>query len=301
MASKVQGTKNRRAAAIQNEEVLASVKGLNLEAVSKNIGEVQVEVQRSLAELSAKLTEQLQQLENINGSIVLRSEELERLHDIQVKAETLDNLQAEIEETRRNWEGEQLNKKREFAEQQSDRNRAWKREESEYQYNLSQEHKKLEDSFAAVMAQREKQNRDKQEELEKQWNERETELKKREQELAELRLFKDNAPEMIKKEVNAAVAVATNSVKKEYETQKQLAAKDAETEKRLATQEISALNQTLNKQQTQLDDLKADLVKAHERVAEISGKALDSASGRATSEALQRLLEKETISSKGSK
>src|SRR5262249_31497658 len=148
----------------------------------------------------------------------LRREELKRLHDIEATASTLDDLQAEIEQTRVRWEEEEAAKKRLVAEQQSERNKQWKREEEDYQYRIQQAHRKQEDAFAASMAQEEKANREKQEQLEKQWAERETELKKREQELAELRLFKENAPEMIKKEVNAAVAVATNSVKKEYET-----------------------------------------------------------------------------------
>jgi len=298
MAAKVQGTKNRRAVAIQEAEVLSSVKGLSLDTVTKGLSETQVEIQKTLADLSGKLTERLQQLENIEEVIQLRTEELNRLHDIAVKAQTLDELDAQIAQTRQSWELEQAAKKREWEEQRSDRTKAWKREEEEYQYRLAQEHKKLEDSFREVMSQREKENRNKQEELEKTWAEREAELKKREQELADLRKFKDEYPDMVKKEVNGAVAVATNSVKKEYETQKTIAAKDAETEKRLAEQIISSLQQQITKQQAQIDDLKADLVKAHERVAEISSKALDSASGRSTTEALQRLMEKEQLTGK---
>src|SRR5262249_20777153 len=157
-----------------------------------------------------------------------------RLHSIEVTASTLDDLQAEIGQTREQWEDEEAAKKRLVAEQQSERNKQWKREEEDYLYRKQQEHRKLEDAFSASMAQQEKANREKQEQLEKQWTEREAELKKREQELAELRLFKDNHPEVVKKEVNAAVAVATNSVKKEYETKIVLAAKDSETDKRLA-------------------------------------------------------------------
>jgi len=298
MAAKVQGTKNRRAVAIQEAEVLSSVKGLSLDTVTKGLSETQVEIQKTLADLSGKLTERLQQLENIEEVIQLRTEELNRLHDIAVKAQTLDELDAQIAQTRQSWELEQAAKKREWEEQRSDRTKAWKREEEEYQYRLAQEHKKLEDSFREVMSQREKENRNKQEELEKTWAEREAELKKREQELADLRKFKDEYPDMVKKEVNGAVAVATNSVKKEYETQKTIAAKDAETEKRLSEQIIASLQQQITKQQAQIDDLKVDLVKAHERVAEISSKALDSASGRSTTEALQRLMEKEQLTGK---
>ena len=42
--AKVTGVKNRRAAAIQETEVLNSVKGLSLDSVSKSIADTQVEV-----------------------------------------------------------------------------------------------------------------------------------------------------------------------------------------------------------------------------------------------------------------
>jgi hypothetical protein len=301
MPPKVQGTKNRRAVAIQEAEVLSSVKGLNLDTVTRGITDTQVEIQKTLADLSGKLTEQLQQLENIEGAIQLKREELKQLHDIELKAQSLDELEAQIAQTRQSWEMEQATKKRDFAEQQSLRNKDWRREEEEYQYRLSQEHRKLEDSFKELMAQREKENRNKQEDLEKNWNEREVELKKREQELVELRKFKEEYPDLVKKEVNGAVAVATNSVKKEYETQKTIAAKDAETEKRLADQTIASLQQTIVKQQAQIDETRAQLEMARSEVKEIAAKALDSASGRATTEALQRLMEKEQITSKTGK
>jgi hypothetical protein len=301
MAPKVQGAKNRRAAQIQETEVLNSVKDLSLDSVSKSITETQVEVQRVLAELSGKVMERLQELQNVEESIKLRKDELKQLHDIEVVATTIDELDAQIRDQRKAWEEEVAGKKREFAEQQSERNKVWKREEAEYQYRLSQEHRKQEDELTYTLAQNEKANREKQDHLEKTWAEREAELKKREQELADLRKFKDDSPEMVKKEVNAQVAVATNSVKKEYETKAVLAAKDAETERRLAEQQVASLQTTIAKQQEQILDLKTQLEQAHANVKEISGKALDSASGRATTEALQRLMEKDQVSSKTTK
>src|SRR5262245_52343738 len=65
MAAKVQGTKSRRAAQIQQDEVLTTVKGLNLEGVSRSITETQVEVQKVLADLSARVMERLQELQNV--------------------------------------------------------------------------------------------------------------------------------------------------------------------------------------------------------------------------------------------
>jgi len=301
MAAKVQGVKTRRAAQMQEADVVDSVKGLSLDSVSKSITETQVEVQKVLAELSAKVMDRLQQLQDIEENIRIRQDDLLRLHDIEVKATTLDELEADITERKKANEEDQARFKRDFEEMKSDNRKQWKREEEEYQYRTSQEHKKQEDVLTTMFKDQEKQNKEKQEQLEKNWAERETELKKREQELTELRAFKDSNDERIKKEVNAQVAIATNSVKKEYETKMVLAAKDAETAQKLAAQESHSQQQNIAKQQEQITDLKHQLEQAHARVADISGKALDSASGRATTDALQRIMEKEQGSAKSSK
>jgi hypothetical protein len=301
MATKVQGTKNRQAVAIKEQEILDSVKDLGFDTVSNAIAAAQAEVQEQLAGVSAKLAEQMQVLRKVEEAIRLKREELKELHQIEAQATTLDELSAQIESQRKGWEEEKATKQREFTEMRSDRNKAWAREEEEYQYKIGQEHKKLEDTFKALQAEQERKNRERQQELEKSWAEREAELKKREQEFVDLRTFRENHPEVVKKEVNAAVAVATNSVKKEYETKMVLAGKDSETEKRLAEQTIAGLQQNLTKQQAQVEDLKSQLEQAHRDVKEISSRALDSASGRATTEALQRLMEKDQGTAKAGK
>jgi hypothetical protein len=297
----VKGAKSRRVAEIQEAEVINSVKGLNFDTVSRELAGVQVEVQKTLAELSAKLSGELERLVNVQKSIQLKQEELQELHQIEATAMTLDDLEAQIKQQRDAWGEEQAQWKRDFEEMKSDQRKAWKREEDDYQYQLKQKHTKQEDALQEMLAQKEKANREKQEQLDKQWGERETELKKREQELVDLRQFKEQAPDMVKKAVNAEVAVATNSVKKDYEHKSVISAKDAETDKRLAESQIQSLQQNIAKQQQQIDDLRAQLADAHQRVADISHKALDSASGRATTEALQRLMEKEQISGKSGK
>ena len=298
-ASRVAGVKNRQANAIRETEVLQSVSGLNMDGVSVTIASTQVEVQKSLAALSAKLVEQIQVLGNVEEAIKLKREELQQLYNIEAGAVSLDDLDAKIEAQRESWKEEQARKQREFAEQQSERNKQWARVEEEYQYRMAQEHKKSEDDFAYGMAQQEKGNRDKQELLDKNWAQREEELKKREKELEDLRVQVAAIPEQVRKAENAAVAVATNSVKKEYETKIVLATKDAETAQKLAAQEVASLRAALEKAHAQLTEVKTQLDQAHHDVKEISAKALESASGRSAMEALQKVLEKEPATKPG--
>ncbi len=290
---KATGAKNRHAVAIRETEVLDAVSGLNLDSVSGTLATTQVEVQKSLADLSGKLVEQLQLLRNVEDAIALKREELKQLYDIEAAEIELDDLKAEIDAQREAWDEEQARKLREFAEMQSERNKQWVRAEEEYQYRLVQEHKKAEDAFKARMEEQEKANRNRQETLEKGWAEREGNLKRQEKEVEDLRVQVANHPELVRKAENAAVAVATNSVKKEYETKIVLATKDAETSQRLAAQEVASLKQAYEKAQAQITDIKTQLDQSHRDVMEIYAKALESASGRSAMEALQKVLEKE--------
>jgi len=299
VAPRPAGAKNQAARAIRETEVLESVVGLSLDSVSTTLASTQVEIQKSLADLSAKLVERLQLLKNVEEAIQLKQEELKQLYNLEAKEIELDDLKAEIEKQRETWEEEQARKMREFEEQRLERAKNWRREEEEYKYDRNQQQRKGEDVFKQKMEEQEKANRNKQEQLDKTWCEREAELKKRETEHADLKAKVEGFPEVVKKEVNAAVAVATNSVKKEYETKATLAQKDLEMFQKLAAQETASLKQALEKTNTEVNSLKSQLEQARADVKEISGKALESASGRDAMSAMQKMLEKEPSSKQG--
>ncbi len=170
------GSKNLAAKAIRETDVLDSVAGLDLGTVSSSIASTQVEVQKSLADLSAKLVERMSLLKNVEEAIQLKNDELKQLYNLEAKEIELDDLRAEIDRQREEWDEEQARKQRELAEQQSERNKQWKREEEDYRYRWSQEQRKIEDTFKEKMEGQEKANRNKQELIEKNWTERETEL-----------------------------------------------------------------------------------------------------------------------------
>jgi hypothetical protein len=299
VAARPAGAKNQAAKAIRETEVLDAVAGLSLDTVSTTLASTQVEVQKSLADLSAKLVERLQLLKDVEGAIQLKQDELKQLYNLEAKEIELDDLKAEIEKQRETWEEEQAHKLREHEELRNERNKNWRREEEEYKYERNQQQRKAEDVFKQKMEEQEKANRNKQEQIEKNWTEREMELKKRETEFAELKAKVEAMPEVIKKAENAAVAVATNSVKKEYETKATLAQKDLEMFQKLAAQETASLKQALEKANAEVTSLKSQMEQARADVKEISARALESASGRDAMAAMQKMMEKEPSSKQG--
>jgi chromosome segregation ATPase len=288
--AKAVGLKNQKVVEVKQKETLAAVAGLTQSGVANKLAAAQVEIQQTLAHLTANLTEKLAVLQSVESAIELKRQELSDLRQIETTAETLDELEAEIADRRVAWEQEQEQRAREVQEREEERRKTWKRAEEEYQYKVTQERQRDADAHAATVAADLKAHCTKLEALEKTWAEREAALKAHEQEVSDLKARVEDFPDEMKKEVNKEVAIATNALKRQYETEMKLAAKDAETQEKLAEQQAAAANQTIAKLADQIADLKGQLEQAHRDVKEISAKALDSASGRSAMEAVQNVL-----------
>src|SRR3954447_11793504 len=82
----VKGAKNKRVVEQQETAVLNKVKDMTFDSVTKELAGVQVELQKTLAELSGTLAEQFQLLEDVQKSIALKHDELRELHQIEATA-----------------------------------------------------------------------------------------------------------------------------------------------------------------------------------------------------------------------
>ena len=287
---RTKGAKNK-STEVKNNEALEAVKDLTLDKMSKEIGSVQCEIQNTLASAQAKVAQALSIKDQLDKAIELKKEELQQFHEIEVTATSLDELQAKVEEVRKSWEEEQVAKQKEFESQRKERELLWKREEEQYLYTKAQEHKKLEDLNKFNFEQIERANKLKNDRLEKDWSEREASLKSREQEVIELRKQVEDFPNKLKAEVDAKVAIATNSLKKEYETQIKLLNAENTSNLKLSQQELASANKTIDSLDKQIVSLKAQVDQANQRVIDISAKALEASSGRDTVETLKRALD----------
>jgi hypothetical protein len=280
-----------KAVEIKSSEVLESVKDITLEGISKKIAGVQVNVQQTLAKLSTDLTQNLEQLNTVTTAIELKKQELQQLHDIEVTKTSLDDLKAEIDNQRVLWTEEQIRREKDTAIGNQDRQLRWKREEEAYLYERAQSHKKLEDDFAAKMANMEKANREQQELLSKNWSTREGALQEREAELVALRKQVDEFPAKLKSEAEKSAAIVGNTMKKDHETEKRIMAAEAATSMKLAEAALIAEKKSNEALLKQIAELSLQLDQAKKDIKDISSKALESASGRDVIANLQRALE----------
>ena len=282
--------KAEEAARLRAAEVRQSVEGTTVEGVVQRISGLGLEISKALANLSAKLVEEVERLSAVREAVSLERTELERLHKIDVAATALDQmvqdharekerLEAEIAEQRAAWEAESRDGERERKEQEENLKKARAREIEEYEYKKNLERKKAQDKYEEDQRLQEKKNKERQEILEKSWQQREAALKEQEQELLRLRKEAEDFPESVKTESEKAAALAAKAAEQKFAQEILLLKKEADTEKRLAILQVKTMEDTIARQAAQIAALEKQVAEAKQQVQDIAVKAIEGASG----------------------
>ena len=277
-------------ARLQEDGIRQAVKDVGVETVVQKISGLGLEVSRSLAQLSEKLTEEVTLLATVQEAVAIERAELERLHKIDVAATALaqlvqdharekERLDAETSAQRKAWEDEAQRSERERREQDEALKKQRQREIDEYEYRKNLERKKAQDKYDEENRIRDKQNLEKQEAFEKSWQAQEIELKEQEDELARLRREVEAFPALLQKDVDAATQAARKEAELQFEHQIVLIKKEAEAEKRLAELRVQTLEEALARSNSQIATLEQRLGEAKQQVQDIAVKAIEGASG----------------------
>jgi hypothetical protein len=289
-AREASDAKVEESARLRESEIRESVSGVTVEGVVQRISALGLEVSKALADLSTKLTAEVQSLASVRDAVALERKELERLHKIDIAATALDqmvqdyarekqSLEQEIAAQRAEWESESQRVERERKEQEEILKKQRQREIDEYEYKKLLERKKAQDKYDEEIRLTEKKNQERQETLEKSWQQRETVLREREEELKQLRKDAEAFPARLQKEAQAAADQARRDTEARSEQQLLVMKKDAETERRLAELQIKTLAESAARQAAQIAALEKQLSDAKQQVQDIAVKAIEGASG----------------------
>lgn len=284
------GVKNKKIEATEAQAVLDNVKDMELTKVVSEIGNLQVSLQGTLANLSATITNKIQQVDQLDTAITLKEQRLQELHGIEKEAVSLDEMKAQKEEEARKWEKERDERNAQWDEEEEERAKMWQRAEDDFKYTTEQAHKKVQDDFEAQLSKRNREELLRAEQLQRSWTERENGLKAKEQEFTDLKAQVAGFDAKLKTEVSKAEAVLGNVLKKQYEHEMALLRKDAESEKNLSAAKISAMSDQMENLEKQIHDLQIQLAAARSDAKEVATQALQSASGRQVADALQSVV-----------
>ena len=158
---------------------------LSVEGVVQKLSGLNLEITRSLADVSGKLVSEVDRLAKLREASAIEARELERLHKIDIAATAVDQLVESYRLQKEQLESEITGQRTAWSEEEEVRTREQK-EADDFEYKKAMEREKAQDKYDEDARVLEKKNKEKQEALDKSWHERETALKTREDELLRL-------------------------------------------------------------------------------------------------------------------
>ncbi|AFY44194.1 hypothetical protein [Nostoc sp. PCC 7107] len=263
----------------------------------ESLAKIQLGFGSAANELSEQLTTQASKLGEIRQSVEMEITALKQLHNLDVAENTLDTLitayednskayqeeynqryevlSQEILEQRITWQKEQEEYKQSIKERNDNLNKTRQRDISEYKYDLELQRKLNSDEYEQVQKTLYKQLEEFQQATEKQWNEREKQVIERETQFAEAK----SKVEAFPKDKEAALKKATEEGKGiahyQAKVKSDLYAKEVEGQKRFYEQRLQSLEQTINNQETRIQNLSNQLDSALKQVQDLAVKAIE--------------------------
>lgn len=281
----------KKADEVNAAAILDAVKGLKPEDVVSQVGELQMRLQGTLAGLSAAIAGKVEQMQKVDEAIVLKTKELQELHNIDAVATTIEDMAAQQQEIQDDWDKQTEEKRAAWREEQAERMKKWQREQEEHEYTLAQMLKKKKDDIEAIISHAQRAEAIRQEDLTRKWQDREDELTSKEEEVQKLQEEVTGFEEKLKSEVNRAEKIVENSVKRHYEHQMELMKKDVDAADKLHAAEVGSLRSKVTSLEDEMKNLQRTLEAARQDAKEVTAAALESASGRRVTEALQKVVD----------
>lgn len=283
-------TSRKKVADTEATKVLDAVQDLDITTVVKEMGDLQVQVQQSLAGLSASLTGKVQKLEEVDQAISLREQRLKELFQIESEAVSLDDLRQQKEQEVLDADRKRTERDNLWVEQEVERSKKWKREDEERAYATKVQRERALAEHQSLIDQHQRDEIVRQNEFNRVLADRENAMKARETELDELRKTVAGIDARVKADVTRAEAILTNVLKKQHEHEVQLLRKDTDTAQVIHTAEITSLKASIATLQDQVKDLNVQLLSARADAKEVAQEALKGASQRQVADALQGAL-----------
>lgn len=290
--------KTKKVRSSRKAKAVADSAELTVEKVTNSLTKAQLDISKTLGSVRELFESRIEGLDILDQAIEAKTEELEELHDKEVVAADLRDLvlkrqafEAEWEENRNEqrqaWFKEQADHKAEIQEREERLKREREQEAEDYEYNKKIARRNDEESWKQTLMQRAREQKETEEALEKTWKEREEVLKKKEIEIFEQKDKLDNFDELVKKETDKQVAIATNALKSKYEQEKMIVELQFESEKKLLAHDNNILKSLVASKDSEIERLRTALDKKDMEVKEVAVAAMEAQSGKAALAAVQ--------------
>ncbi|MEQ8383793.1 MAG: hypothetical protein RH949_15685 [Coleofasciculus sp. A1-SPW-01] len=274
--------------------------------------ELQVGFGGAVSELSEKLTTEAAKLQELRQAVAEETQQLEALYDLDdIEEDTLDELietyeenskafeaelsqqrealEQEIQDLRQAWQKEQAEHQQAIKERNEDDQRSRQREEQEYKYDLELRRDLDQDAYEQQQKSLYKELEEANQAQQQQWEEREKAIAQQEKTFDELKskvdAFDQEKEAAVKKAKEQGKAIANNQVKVKADLQ-QL---EIDGQKRFYNLRIESLQETIENQESRIENLSKQLDAALKQVQDLAVKAIEGTSNSNSYQALKEI------------
>jgi len=282
----------------KNAGVLSVAQALDPKTIATEVGELQVSLQTTLANVGATITNQLEKMRQVDEAIALKQVQLTELFDLEKEAQSLEEVRLRRATEESDWNQSRLDARKVWADEEKVRNQRIQRENEEYDYKTKTERQRQLAEFNDVVERLKRDEILRSESLKRDWTARELELTAKETAVKELQARVDGFDALLKSEVAKAEAIVGSRMKRDADMELKLALKDTEAERKLHASEMANSSATIASLQKQLAEVREQLEAARKDAKEVTNAALASASGRDVTNALQKAMDQQTAKTK---
>lgn len=269
------------------DAALKAVTETDIKKRREEISDLQTKLQGDLASINVMLAEKYAAVQDLDTVLDAKRNELSTIHEIEVHADTLDEISANVEKAQEEY-GERLAAhERELEKAKQLRDEEWRREEEAHAFDIQQRDKRDAVQFRAALEERQRQEQIRKQDFDRSLAERVAAVEAREQHMDELETKVANIDQQIEEAVTAAVDKATKQLQTGFSHERTILKKDAEAAVALATQREEALRREIDALQSQLTSLEAQLNAARTDSRAIATAAVEASSQRQALSTLQ--------------
>ncbi len=310
-AANTPATSSSASASADSEDAHVTTGPASIETIIHELTGIRARLGESVGTLQQALLREAGTLQELRAEADAHTAHLRELHGIEVDEETLRGLVSKYQETQRSADESHAARKHAFEAELEARKLAWKKEQDEhgratkeadeaalrarkreadeYAYETERAHKADADALAQSRKQAQAELDAAKEQHERGWAEREKDLARREQEYAELKAKAAAIPKDLEAAITRAEAEGTGIAKRQAKISADLQQKTNEGKRRVYELRVQALDETIAKQNEQINELSKQLATALKQAQDLAIKAIDGASNSSSFAAVKEI------------
>ena len=307
----------------QEREVRSFAEGFSVEKSVQTITAAGLNITKTLSSIAEQVQQSAKELDDLKKAKELYTGQIEALYGVEVTKASAQDLEAEysvkkemlaaehaaelkqhvqeMETVREEWERQQEEYNRQQAELKLVNDQARLKEANEYNYQRGLERQRAEIDWQNKMVDLKRANELKQAELERDWTARTEALKAKEAEFTAYKSRVDAIPAEVDAAVKKAEAIASNSIKREYQHQVEMMQRTHESQQTVNLNTIASLQAQIKQLAETNLALTAKVAASEEKVANIANEALKAASGRQALNEVQSFMQNQNTPSGNNK